>query len=375
MVRMKLGRNDPCWCGSGMKYKRCHLNREMQRPLEPWEASKAFREALSTKHCLAPQAWLDKCHGRIVRAHTVPKSGSLKTIVRDGHVYSLDLSLDGITKTPGGPVLKLCGINRASTFTGFCSSHDSAIFSPLENFEFSGTPEQCFLLGYRALARELYTKRDAVAQSGLRRNLDKGKTPAEQVLIQATIHALEIGLAAGLRDISCYKILYDGILESRRFAPVRAYIIEFEYPPPVMCSGAIWPEQDFVGANLQDVAHLSSAPDLVCFTSFHGGERGVVAFAWLATHDRTCRPFVESLDAVPDSDLTAALLRFFFSHCENIHLKPPWWETLPEVQRQSLLGRMEVSADTEMARPAAYLASDGVAYSSWAVVRRYRIGY
>ncbi|QDG54899.1 hypothetical protein FIV42_15505 [Persicimonas caeni] len=21
----KLGRNDPCWCGSGRKYKRCHL--------------------------------------------------------------------------------------------------------------------------------------------------------------------------------------------------------------------------------------------------------------------------------------------------------------------------------------------------------------
>ena len=20
----KLGRNDPCWCGSGMKYKKCH---------------------------------------------------------------------------------------------------------------------------------------------------------------------------------------------------------------------------------------------------------------------------------------------------------------------------------------------------------------
>ena len=21
----KLGRNDPCWCGSGKKYKRCHM--------------------------------------------------------------------------------------------------------------------------------------------------------------------------------------------------------------------------------------------------------------------------------------------------------------------------------------------------------------
>jgi preprotein translocase subunit SecA len=23
-ARTKLGRNDPCWCGSGKKFKRCH---------------------------------------------------------------------------------------------------------------------------------------------------------------------------------------------------------------------------------------------------------------------------------------------------------------------------------------------------------------
>jgi len=22
---IRLGRNDPCWCGSGKKYKKCHL--------------------------------------------------------------------------------------------------------------------------------------------------------------------------------------------------------------------------------------------------------------------------------------------------------------------------------------------------------------
>ena len=30
--RRDIGRNDPCWCGSGRKYKVCHLNRE-QLPL------------------------------------------------------------------------------------------------------------------------------------------------------------------------------------------------------------------------------------------------------------------------------------------------------------------------------------------------------
>jgi len=25
-AQSKLGRNDPCWCGSGRKYKHCHLD-------------------------------------------------------------------------------------------------------------------------------------------------------------------------------------------------------------------------------------------------------------------------------------------------------------------------------------------------------------
>jgi preprotein translocase subunit SecA len=26
--KKKLGRNDPCWCGSGKKYKACHLRED-----------------------------------------------------------------------------------------------------------------------------------------------------------------------------------------------------------------------------------------------------------------------------------------------------------------------------------------------------------
>ena len=204
--------------------------------------------------------------------------------------------------------------DNSSHLWGFVLSMTTQFFRRWRSECSRAHPSSAFLLGYRALARELYTKRAAVALSDLRRNMDKGKMPAEQVLIQETIQLFEIGLEAGLRSLNHCKALYDEILQTRKFAPVRAYVIEFEYPPPVMCSGAIWLEQDFVGADLQDVADLSSTLDLICFTSFHGGERGVVAFSWLAMHDRTCRAFVESLNAIPDKYLTAALLRLASSH-------------------------------------------------------------
>ena len=29
----RLQRNDPCWCGSGKKYKRCHYDSDQKRPI------------------------------------------------------------------------------------------------------------------------------------------------------------------------------------------------------------------------------------------------------------------------------------------------------------------------------------------------------
>ena len=201
-----IGRNEPCWCGSGRKYKHCHLNRANQNPLEIWEVSKLVRQELDPKTCLAPSAWRSKCSGKIVRAHTVPKSGSLQKIVRMGHVYSFDTSIESIERNRGSIVPKLLGINKASTFAGFCSRHDDAIFSPLEKQEFNGTPEQCFLLGYRALALELYKKRAAINLfSSFLNEVDKGYPLEAQVEMQAFFQNFQMSSEAGLKDLKQYK--------------------------------------------------------------------------------------------------------------------------------------------------------------------------
>ena len=370
--RQRLGRNDPCWCGSGKKYKRCHLDRGTQTPVQPWAVDKKLRQAFSTEICLAPDSWLKECDGGISQAHTVPKSTSLRRIARDGHVYSFlpPPSLEKLRENQGVLVPKLLGIQRASTFTGFCARHDNTIFAPLEKQTFCGTPEQCFLLGYRALAREIYNKRATAKSLDIFRDMDKGKPFAGQVELQEMTSALAIANKAVARDNSYYKSIYDGLLESQEYKTVRAYIIEFETAPPVMCSGAVYPEQDFGGVELQDVADIRNTPDLLCFTSFHGGERGVVTFSWLAESDQTCRAFVESLRAIPDEFVTAALSRLFFTHCENVHIEPDWWESLSEETRNAVVERVKGSADPIEARPKAVLADDGVAYDSWPIISR-----
>ena len=371
----KLGRNEKCWCGSGKKYKHCHLDRESQEPFPRSEAIKRFKSAFSKKMCLAPSSWSNECDGKIVQAHTVSKSGSLKKIARIGHVYSLKPILGARNKLDVQSVFgpKLQGINDASTFSGFCSRHDDLIFSPIEKQVFEGTSEQCFLLGYRALARELYAKRASVDNLDLFQDLDKGWSVEEQIHFQSTNQALSLGARTGYRDIVSHKSDYDQILLKGRFEDVRGYVIEFATPPSLMCSGSIFPEQDFSGAVLQDLWRLSKTPDLLTFSSFYGGESGVVVFSWLSSSDRSCAAFTESLHAIPDKLLTDSLLRFFFEHCENIHLNPDWWENLPERNRTGLVKRFSISASPNEERRRGVLMDDGIKFEPWKVLRRYQV--
>ena len=226
MTRRKLGRNDPCWCDSGKKYKRCHLDRESQTPLDFFDVSKEVNKAFSKKTCLAPDAWRKDCDGQISQSHTVPKSGSLRKIARDGHVYSFVPRLEAQRKHQGKIAPQLLGIRLASTFTGFCAKHDNNIFEQLEKKTFAGTQEQCFLLGYRALAREIYTKTAASSPelSAMLHYMDRGRTPTEQRKLQTEKRLLETGLSAGLRDMNHCKQRHDEILNAQQFDTVRGYV-------------------------------------------------------------------------------------------------------------------------------------------------------
>lgn len=370
-----MGRNDLCWCGSGKKYKKCHLGREKQDPPKLWEASKDIRKAFTTRYCLAPQPLKLSCSREIVKAHTVPKSGSLNQIARNGHVYSFIFSLENIDKYNGIVPPELVGINKASTFTGFCSVHDNSIFAPIEDEAFSGSQEQCFLLGYRALTREVFTKKASASLENMRREVDRGKSADEQLRVQMLNRVFNAGVQAGLGDSQHYKEIYDNVLISNAFEEVRAYVVELKCPPPVMCSAGLFPEEDFDGNELQDVADLSITPALINITSFYGGHYGAIVFTWLRESDAVCLPFVRSLMSLPFHRITNALVRLFFGFFENLHVKPDWWESLPQASKDVLVKRLADSADLEMPPRRGCLAEDGFHFDEWPIIGTKTIGF
>ena len=155
--------------------------------------------------------------------------------------------------------------------------------------------------------------------------------------------------------------------------PSSGYVIEFTDPPPLMCCGSVLPEQDFDGAVLQDLGRLSKTLDMLTYSSFFGGESGVVVFSWLSPSDRSCTTFTDSLHSIPDEFVTDALLRFFFEHCENIHMNPDWWENLHLRNRNALVERFSISANPYEERRKGVLRDDGVRFKPWNVIRRFRV--
>jgi hypothetical protein len=371
----KIGRNDPCWCGSGKKYKKCHLHRENEERIQPWQIDKEFKRVLEKRQCLAPDAWRKNCSFQISKAHTVPRSGSLARIARDGHVYSFPVKIQEKVKSGGTTKPQLMGINKASTFTGFCSEHDRSIFAPLETAPFTATPEQCFLLSYRAFARELFTKRAMASTMEFYRLMDSGLTVDDQEFVQTIAGALDEAHSLSDRDGKARKQVYDEILLAGSYHRVRAYVIEVKEAPPIMCSGGFCPEWDFEGHEMQDLADFDRVPHLLTVTSFYGGHYGTIALCWLDEDDATCVHYVESLHRIGDEAVTDALISLLFTHFENIHLQPQWWEALPAGYRELIVKRRYEYAHPLTPLDAGFLMDDGLRFDPWSVVARRFIGF
>ena len=265
------------------------------------------------------------------------------------------------------------GIQKASTFTGFCTKHDNHIFGPLEKAQFTATPEQCFLLAYRAVARELYLKINTRRhnESRLPQLASQLGVDHPYVLALATFTK---GTVDGERDLTSHKRDYDQALLASDHSGINSYVVELAAPPPVMCSGAFIPEHAFGGQPLEVFPNPTSTRQTEMTVSSFADIRGqgFVVFAWLDDPENYAAQFVDSLSNIPDPDVTGPLLRFMFEYCENVHIRPSWWRSLSAPTQAALVAHMDTASEFDpFATPRDFYSPDGVTYRHWPVTRRY----
>lgn len=328
----------------------------------PYASSTKVRACFQTKGCLHPLSKGGNCEGIIVRAHSVRRGADLGEIARDGHVYQLRTDFEILSRTNGRAEAKLVGINEASTFNGFCARHDLETFRPLETVTFSGSQEQCFLLFYRAWAKETYTKQAALNAVEIYRSADKGRSIPEQIGIQSFISNYEEGLRFGMDDVNYYKNILDNALLSKDYGIVKSHVIWFKSPPDILCSGATYPYWDFEGGELQRFNRQSRTVPLA-LSILASPTGSVVVISWLRDLNEAPSKFFESL--IKQKRMGDALVRFVFSAFENVFARPTWWEALPEGYHDRLIDLQAGYMSPIISTKPSHLVDDEYIFTKW----------
>jgi hypothetical protein len=366
-LSQQSAQSNECWCGSGEPYAACHLDRDKQKPPGLQDVIDARNKAFSQRVCLHPEAPTN-CT-KVIKAHTIQRGGNMSAIARDGKVYCLPADLISLRDNNGQLVPVLRGIAQVSVIDGFCGHHDAAFFSPIENQPFAWTKDQSFLLNYRALSRELYGKQSlAYAMAGIRQ-LDKGKSPFEQYMLQTMADQMAKGASLALRDLATIKGEHDTIFKTGDFADVRFYGVSLNSPPEVLCSAGLTPSHDFADRPLQKLSDHHAIMKFVFFNTLAIDGGGAAVFSCLPSADAVATQFIGSLDQISDAAIPDAIVRLAFNQSDNLAINPVWWDSLKEDERQKLLNRARQGADPVV--PRMPLIDDGLRVARSGIVKKH----
>lgn len=328
----KVKVNDPCWCGSGQKFKKCHQNRAEQKPLHPKEVDKKYSKFFQRPICLHPDRSRANCNG-IIAAHSIQRAGAFAKLINPNNklftFYPPERQSDGYL------MVHEKGWREASTFRGFCQTHD-AIFADIETQPYTATDRQAFLVGYRAVCHEMYQKLAVNAANPLlKQHADVGKPEEIQFEIQNDLMVFSLATDTGYKDIDKMKQIYDKALKSADYSDLNSATIFFDGDISVASTGAVMPDFDLNGNRIQFIEDLSKDIDGLTFGVLATSTGGAFTFSWPAKN-RICNQFVKEVITLPHPELASFLVEFMFAYVENTYFSESWWNSLSETKKRKI---------------------------------------
>lgn len=368
---LKTSRNDQCWCGSGLKFKRCHLDREMQKPISTGELMHHDYSSSKITTCHAPLILQLEC-SQVIKAHTISKSSGLTNIADStNHVLGLKINLANFDRNNGKLKLEKIGINNASTFKGFCAEHDKVLFSCFEDQPFIATEEQCIALAYRSVARAIYGQECLLVNATFMRDMDKGSPLEHQIKFQSYINQYELDIKKSINDLSIVKNnIGQGILQET-YNPYVSLVIESSTPIPIVVSSLIEPTHDFKGKLIQNFSRLRESHEHLILNAFSSYQKGFVVISWLQEAETIDR-FINSLLNTRKENIFSVLIALFLSSSENSYISPNWWDSLNLMQKNKIEYLLSIVADPLVNVPDNILVYDGIQFEGWNVEKIYR---
>lgn len=288
----------------------------------------------------------------IVHAHSIQRGKALSPISCDGHVYRLTPVIGNPENSMDRLSCERVGVNRVSTFLGFCKRHDSQLFAEIDKHSLIPTDKQVFLYAYRSLCRELFVKENSL--NILESQLNKGPI---QKAIRDLLSDIRRGTAFGLKNLKKHKLIYDDSLRERRYSDIEYVLFESNQNPSMAFSGLFYPDFDFLGRRLQDLGDYETELELITICSALTESGWGFLFSWHASSSKVCNDFMRSLATMVHDGcgLGDLLFRLVISNCENHAISPQWWENLPSYLKEQIIHRASKMVDVLSNTPRSYL--------------------
>lgn len=329
-------RNDPCWCGSGLKYKMCHLRREDQTPENPFKIRKNFFDLQKQEFCFC-ELDAENCSDVYAASHSISKSGSLKLIAERSHVAAIEGSFHFV----GGSEalyksLRVAEIsaNKASTFRGFCSFHDAKLFAQLDRLDFRDPAIFFWQLFYRAVAYEKYSKIIAVDFSDQVRLLDKGANNFVQQQVQFEANLAKWSNGEGLKKLDFLMKSLESIWEAQSLDQISYSYFLSDRRLPFAGVGCFQPSMNMDGHPLQrvnlilpeELFQFSPPIHSVCIAAIPMKLSTLLSLCCLRREAKATQ-FMASLSAVTDHVVDHFLGAMMLS-IENVFFTPSYLRAL-----------------------------------------------
>ncbi|MGG5238036.1 hypothetical protein ACQZ2F_00575 [Pseudomonas lurida] len=271
----------------------------------------------------------------------------MKEISVEGHVLAFLGNVQSVVKSNKVAPVRV-GVNKASTFSGFCSHHDKMLFSPIEDFPFHINKQHCFLVAFRAVSRELYVKNDVSKVYQDLKGFDKGRALMQQFMLQRVANEIISANDLSKSDLIYIKEKLDDMLVGGSYSELKHVVFELTSPPHIMGSSIVAPRYGFDGRPVQFISqNKDGIPDYVIINSFSDAGKGYIVFSWLPEHATTG---LKLLGQFKGGNLTSDNLAVFMvQSLENIYLHPAWWDSLGSSMQEYICNIFAEGVTCEMA--------------------------
>ncbi|VWX36519.1 conserved hypothetical protein [Limnobacter sp. 130] len=311
---------------------------DLPNPKAAAELIAKYRRRFSSKVCMAPN--LDH-HGPVVAAHTLSVEAMLRKVATDSHVYVV-AQAKRFAKDTFPIEIHRKGLRDVTVFNGFCQKHDRDLFACLELEPFRFQRQQCFMLAYRAVARECYLKRKQFESIPTPDEVASVHGVEQKIQFSGAMLMFQAASLKGAEDVERLKSAFDKHLLAQSWDRLVTRAILFPSTPTVLAAAAFQPFIDMDGNQLQDFEDLESETSQICISVIPTETGGAAIFSWLDSANSAPQRYFDSV--VRSQDLTASVLHVIFDNTENFAINPSWYEGMTESEKSYVFSRVVLFA-------------------------------